>query len=202
VPNSTERIYIQTIIVDSGPSPTDSLGFQPTYQVKQLGPSVTGLRVIPPENAIMTNLFSSVPIITHDQLSAEYQELGKALTELTDLDEETEWKIEPAVYEAARYVAFQLMLNSLPTPHLLSHGSQSVVFNWTIANNNLYLTVSADKISALISSPESIKRRVEIDHSGLPKTIRYLYASSDDKGGQPIVLFVTENMTDTSRILD
>jgi len=53
------------------------------------------------------------------------------------------------------------MANSFPAPRIFTHGPKSVVFNWSNEVDNLYLTISADKISALISSPERIKRRID-----------------------------------------
>jgi len=67
----------------------------------------------------------------------------------------------PPVYNAACYVAAGLMANSFPAPRIFTHGPKSVVFNWSNEVDNLYLTISADKISALISSPERIKRRID-----------------------------------------
>jgi hypothetical protein len=113
-------------------------------------------------NQILRKTFSSTPVIWQTQLGTEYQDLGEALTQMTELDEGSEWGIERPVYEAACFVAAGLMVNSFPAPHVFSHGPKSVVFNWSDDNNNnLYLTVSADRISALISSPERIKRRLE-----------------------------------------
>jgi hypothetical protein len=104
---------------------------------------------------------STVPIVWESELFNEYRELGEALAELKELDEDDEWKIEAPVYDAARSVAFGLMINWFPAPKILHHGPDSVVFNWTSKTDNLYLTISSDRMSALISSPERIKRRIE-----------------------------------------
>ncbi len=113
------------------------------------------------ESLVLKTTFSSVPVIWESELGQEYQELGEALSEMTELEEGDEWKIEAPVYNAACYVAAGLMANSFPAPRIFNHGTKSVVFNWSYEADNLYMTVSADQISALISSPERIKRRVE-----------------------------------------
>jgi len=114
------------------------------------------------ETLILRTTFSSVPVIWESELrQQEYQELGAALSEMTKLEEGDEWKIDPPVYNAACYVAAGLMAHSFPAPRIFNHGTKSVVFNWSYGADNMYLTISADHISALISSPERIKRRVE-----------------------------------------
>lgn len=114
------------------------------------------------QNVAFKETISSVPVVSASELLNEYQELGEALTQMSELDPEDEWKIEAPVYEAARNVAYFLMINLYPAPQIMHHGSKSIVFNWTTSeSNNLYLTISSDKMSALISSPEKIKRRLE-----------------------------------------
>jgi hypothetical protein len=119
------------------------------------------------ESRILKTYFSSVPVIWQWELSQGYQELGEALSELTALEAADEWKIDMSVYDAARRVAAQLMDNSFPAPRIFNHGPESVVFNWSDETDNLYLTISANKISALISSPERIKRRVNFSANQL-----------------------------------
>jgi hypothetical protein len=113
------------------------------------------------EGRIRKTYFANVPVLWQWELSQEYQELGDALSEMTMLEGADEWKIEPPVYAAASYVAAELMANSFPVPRIFSHGPESVVFNWSDEGNNLYLTVSANMVSALISSPERITQRIE-----------------------------------------
>jgi hypothetical protein len=116
---------------------------------------------VPTETLILT-AFSSVPVIWDSELrQQEYHELGAALGEMTKFDEGDEWKIDPPVYNAACYVAAELKANSFPAPRIFNHGAKSVVFNWSQGEDNMYLTISANHISALISSPERIKRRVD-----------------------------------------
>jgi hypothetical protein len=129
----------------------------------QLNPSVTDFvdAMSPTKSLILKTTFSSVPIIWESELNQEYQELGAALSEMTELEEGDEWKIDEPVYSAACYVAAGLMANSFPAPRIFNHGPKSVVFNWSHEADNLYLTISADQISALISSPDRIKRRID-----------------------------------------
>jgi hypothetical protein len=104
---------------------------------------------------------TSIPIIWDSELRHEYQELGEALSEMTEFEEADESKVDSSVYQAASYVAARLMSISCPAPRVFNHGPKSVVFNWSSETGNLYLTISADHISALISSPERIKRRLD-----------------------------------------
>lgn len=113
------------------------------------------------EIRVLRTTFSSLPVIWKSELSQDYKELGTALAEMTELGEEDELKIDTAVYEAACHIASALMANSYPAPGIFTHGPKSVVFDWSTGPNNLYLTISADKLSALISTPERIKRRME-----------------------------------------
>jgi hypothetical protein len=170
------NIYRQAMIVldpTSGspeylppPSPDPSGRFAYTMQLRS---GVTGFSNIVPqqESLILGTTFSNVPIILRAELSQEYQELGDALSEMTALEEGDEWKIDAPVYNAACYVASGLMANSFPAPRVFNHGPSSVVFNWSVETDNWYLTISADRISALISSPERIKRRVEFSTNAL-----------------------------------
>jgi len=114
-----------------------------------------------PENQVLPVTFSSVPIVSTSEINLEYAELGEALAEMTQLELGDEWKIDQDVYQVACQVAIELSATSFPAPQIFSHGPKSVVFNWTRGNNNLYLTISSDYLSALVSSPERIKRRLE-----------------------------------------
>ena len=129
------------------------------------------------ETVAVSGSISTVPVVSESELLTDYRELGYALAELQQLDDDDEWKIDAPVYDAARSVAFVLMKNWVPAPGILHHGSDSVVFNWTNNADNLYLTISSDKMSALISSPERIKRRIEFSPQMLQNpvpAVRYL----------------------------
>jgi hypothetical protein len=128
---------------------------------KYSGSTVSVGFVTEPESLILLSTFSNVPVIWQSELSQRYQELGEALNEMTDLEEGDYWKIDQSVYDAASYVAAQLMAYSIPAPRILSHGQESVVFNWTEETNSLYLTISASGISALISTPQRIIHRMD-----------------------------------------
>jgi hypothetical protein len=109
---------------------------------------------------------SMVPVIREQELSEDYRDLGETLNELSNLDSEDEWRIGGAVRDAASHVATQLISCGIPAPRVFTHGSESIVFNWSNKkNNNLYLTISANRISALISTPERIVQRMEFSAS-------------------------------------
>jgi hypothetical protein len=127
------------------------------------------------EGRVLRNTLSTVPIIWQWELNLKYQELGQALSEMTTLEEGNDWKIDSAVFSAASYVAAGLLAYSVPAPRLFTHGPRSVVFNWSNeTNDNLYLTVSADKMSALISSPQRITQRVHYSAKEFPNIGRLL----------------------------
>ena len=113
------------------------------------------------ESLIFGTSFTRVPTIWRSELSQEYQELGEALGKMTEFEEADDWGIERPVYEAASNVAAQLMASDCPAPRLLTHGPKSVVFNWSQENDNLYLTISADTLSAFVSTPKEIKQRID-----------------------------------------
>ena len=161
--NYTTPIYHQVVVVldSSSKMPNNATAsWAPTVQVQL---SATGFidSVPQTETVTMRTTFSSVPVVWEAELKQQYRELGNALNEMTQLEEGDEWKIEPSVYNAACYVARWLMDNSFPAPRIFNHGTKSVVFNWSEDTDNMYFTVSANHLSALISSPERIQRRVE-----------------------------------------
>jgi hypothetical protein len=209
--NQIERVYLQPLIVTSDPQSPAAIVLNPHnagegYQTRQLGPSSTGFSIIPmkfdnPEDFIVESMFTNVPVIRAIDLTSEYRELGSVLNEMTRLDEGDDWKIEAPVYEAARYVASELMRLSFPPPRIFNHGAQSVVFNWTNGPNNLYLTISANRVSALLSTPERIKNRVEVDYSNLPDVIHVLIASVNESDyNQPAVVFVTDLVSASKKL--
>jgi hypothetical protein len=109
--------------------------------------------------------------------AASYMELSEALTELYSLDDDcNDWKIQPPVYNASLQVAAALMENDVPKPGVFIHGRRSVVFNWTIAGINLYLTISKSKLSVLLSSPEGIEMRTEFVGGSGEDTNRFFSA--------------------------
>jgi hypothetical protein len=145
-------------------------------------------------NQVLTKTFSGTPFIWETQLRKEYQDLGEALTQMTDLDEGTEWAIERPVYETACFIAAGLMVNSFPAPRVFNHGPKSVVFNWSDEkSNNLYLTVSVDRISALISSPERIKTRLDYSAQHLLKYDNLLSSIRSAQLEQPVLMLASGN---------
>lgn len=148
------------------------------------------------ESVIFKTTFSSVPVVWESELHGEYKELGEALSEMVELDEEDEWKIEPPVYTTACYIAAGLMDNLFPAPRIFSHGPKSVVFNWSQEGDNLYLTISADAISAMISSPERIKRRVDYSASELVNPSFALSSIRAAFSEEPIKLLISGSVSD------
>ena len=111
------------------------------------------------------------------QLTGAYAEVGEALAQLAQSDD-NQYSIDPAVYGVATYVAAGLASSVYcdPLPSLFTHGSDSVVFNWTNDDQNLYLTVAADGASLLMSTPDRIQKRAELTLDELRDSIKYLSA--------------------------
>ena len=166
------KVHLQSLAIVGG-SDVPTVDTLPARQLKDAAGNTywsanvpvsgeTGVGIAPrSENQLLRMTFSSVPIVWQSEINQEYQELGEALGEMTQLDEGDQWKIDAAVHHVACQVAQELLANSFPAPRVFNHGPKSVVFNWSRGNNNLYLTISSDYISALVSSPERIKRRIE-----------------------------------------
>jgi hypothetical protein len=135
------------------------------------------------ESLVIGTTFLGEPFIWQVELAQDYDELGQALSEMADLDEEDEWKVNSSVYNAARYVAAALMDGSFPAPRVFNHGPKSVVFNWEYEGENHYLTISENQISTLRSSPECIIRRREFSVNQLalqPLSLSIRAAYSED----------------------
>jgi hypothetical protein len=128
----------------------------------------------------------SVPGPWRTDLSSDYRQLGHTLAELSQKVND-DWKIDEPVYNVARYVAAELMMNSYPAPKILVHGPKSVVFLWSEGTNNLYLTVSANQISALVSTPEEIKLRLDFPESTLSSASILFPALQSAQLGRPVV---------------
>jgi hypothetical protein len=113
-------------------------------------------------------------------MSAQYQELGEALNQLTDDELEEDWKIDGQIYESARIIASQLMQRSLPAPRIFTHGSNAVVFNWSFGTQSRYMTISKDCISILVT--ESTRRIGRADYRDLRQDFeKYIAAVWPDK---------------------
>jgi hypothetical protein len=105
-------------------------------------------------------------------LNYEYGELAEVLTDLADRPEEDEWRINRSIYDAASSVVSWLKDKAVQVPQVLVHGPTSVVFNWTKADQNLYLTVGSEYVSALTTTPERILDCKEYSWSDWPKLIQ------------------------------
>jgi len=155
----------------------------------------------PRKESVVLKTFSSVPVIWDSELRLEYQELGKALGEMTEFEDGDEWKIDAPVYTAACYVAAELLDNSFPAPRVFNHGPKSIVFNWSKEADNLYLTVSADHISALISSPERIKRRIDLSANEMANPSRALSSVRAAYSKEPVKQLITAAVSDPLDLL-
>jgi hypothetical protein len=125
-------------------------------------PSVSGTTFVPLNTLVVGSQLVSYPAQLQAQLVSDYADLGAALTDLheSSLDD---WRIDVPVFSLASTVASALFAHSYPAPDLMTHGPESVVFNWNSADDrSLYLTISKDYISTLLSSPEKIERRLEV----------------------------------------
>jgi hypothetical protein len=152
------------------------------------------------ESQITRTIFSGAPVLWNSDLSQGYQELGEALGEITELDEDDDWRIDPPVYNAARYVASELMRMSFPAPRIFNHGPKSIVFNWSSGTNNLYLTISGDLMSALISSPERIQRRIDYAANQLIDSPLALFYIEAAYSGKPVERWVTGAISDLQEL--
>jgi hypothetical protein len=158
-----------------------------------------GIAPIRSERQVLKTYFSSVAVLEQWELSQNYQELGEALNEMAALEGADEWRIEPSVYHAASYVAAKLREDSVPAPQIFTHGPESVVFNWSDDNNdNLYLTISANEISALISSPERITQRIDYSASQFLNPSHLLPFAHL---GRPIIL-ISRSDTDLPELIE
>lgn len=163
---SLASVHQQAMVILSSSSEASAItsggpGTGKTYTIHSVSSAFGLVDMMKSESRILRNTFSSVPVIWQWELSQEYQELGEALSEMTALEGTDEEKIDASVYDAASHVAAELMAYSVPAPRVFNHGPESVVFNWSHDTNNLYLTISANRISALISSPQRIMRRIQ-----------------------------------------
>lgn len=95
------------------------------------------------------------------ELTAGYQELGEAFSQLGHDDLDDEFKVDDAMYQSALSMASCMNSISIPAPRLFTHGSQAIVFNWTTSHENRYLTISRNSISVLVSDRSTIKRCTE-----------------------------------------
>jgi hypothetical protein len=133
------------------------------------------------EGALFRQTRTSSPQSSPTQLDLSslirYEELAWALSEMHNAEDES-WKIEDSVYASSMQVAAALMEWKIPNPSVFAHGPKSVVFSWSYAQDNLYLTISSRRLFVLVSSPEKIKYRTEIAGPQVSHTDRFLSALS------------------------
>ncbi len=187
-------VYLQPLAVSASSayitSDTTEESANQTNQTYTVTSPSTIISISPnaPQPRLFRKSFSSLPIITMAELVLEYHELGEALSEMTTLDDDDERWIDPPVANIARRVASELMNGGYPAPHIFNHGPKSVVFNWSRGADNLYLTVSTDSISALISSPQRIKRRIDYPLTALATPDRLFPSIQSAYWERPIIV--------------
>lgn len=147
----------------------------PQYRFHSVS-SGSGYETVPVEfeSRIAKGEPSTVQEFSQWELSEHYRALGTVLSELTALEEEDEWKIDASVYNIASYFATELRSGWIPAPSIFVHGPTSVVFNWSGGMYNFYLTIGANNVSALFSSPERILRRIEYSGNEWPNPVALL----------------------------
>lgn len=141
-----------------------------------------------PERQTLRVPFTSTGIIWRAELSQEYLELGEALSEMAELEEGDEWRIDRPVYAAACRIAAELKAAHYQAPRIFNHGPKSVVFNWSVGTNNWYFTISSNRISALASSPERIERRIDDSLNQLTNPALFLSYIQPGNQGQAFAL--------------
>jgi hypothetical protein len=142
-----------------------------------------------PETRILRMPSTSTDIIGWSEQIQGYLELGEALSAMVGLEEDDEWRIDEPVYATACQIASKLMAASYPPPRIFSHGPESVVFDWSLGTQNRYLTISSNRISMLVSSPERIERRADYPLKQLPSSPALLPSLIQlSHQGQPLAL--------------
>lgn len=144
--------------------------------------------IVDSESWIVKSTFSTIGDSWQWELSQHYRALGTALNELTTLEEDDDWKIDASVYNAASYIATELRSGLMPPPQIFVHGPTSVVFNWSGGIYNFYLTIGANNVSALLSSPEQILRRIEYPENEWPNPLALLPFIRSARWDSPVLL--------------
>jgi hypothetical protein len=179
--NWLTKIYPQvTVILKPNSVPPEDY---PAYQLTRSNSEFTRANNMP-ETQILRVPVLSAGISWLSEQGHEYREIGEALSEMVGLKEDDEWRIDKSVYAAACHIAAKLMAAPYPAPRIFNHGPKSVVFNWSIGTNNLYLTISSNRISALVSSPGRIKQRIDYSANQLPNPALFLSFIQPGFGGQ------------------
>jgi hypothetical protein len=95
---------------------------------------------------------------------------------LHSFDSHDDWNISSQVYAASIYVAGTLMQNAIPRPGVFTHGPNSVVFNWSQEETSLYLTISKNNLSVLVSSNEGIQLHADLSSIEAGNADRFISA--------------------------
>ena len=204
MPNLLTNIYPHsTVILESTSVPREHDQAKPGGQNVIRNDSEFTTAITISVGRIFTMRASSTDIIGRSEQIQEYLELGEALNEMVGLEEDDEWKIDAPVYTTACYIASELMDALYPAPRVFNHGPKSVVFNWSVGTNNLYLTISPNRISALRSSPEHIERRVDYSLKQLTNPALFLSFIESRHQGQAFTLIkAVKAVSDPSEFFD
>lgn len=169
-------------------SGSKAIGFESLGVEQPDSMTINALDLIDHQGSIVEPTNISALAISQSELISQYEDLGAALNDLAEIDDE-EWSIDDSVYYVACYAASSLMDNGIPAPKVFTHGSKSVVFNWVAASKNLYLTLSENTISALISNPKNIEARLQFNVTQL-ESPEVIYSSIDllRSGGEAVAV--------------
>ena len=187
-------ILTYTSYIEGGQFPAELYGAEgSSYQVEPVlltvGDVYThNVAIVPLNTVVIGSSFVSYPAnLAPYHLAADYGDLGQTLAELKDSTDD-ECQIDEPVYDIATQVASSLMAHFYPAPKVFSHGPKSVVFNWEASDDrSLYLTISKDYVSGLLSSPSKIERRVQVPVAMLIKGSLLRPFVEWTKHGRPVV---------------
>src|SRR5215468_2258756 len=81
------QAYSQTVL--------DPAGNYASARIVSAETMVSETETVLPESRVFQMTLSSVPVIWESELSQDYRELGQALSELTELQQDDDWHIDP-----------------------------------------------------------------------------------------------------------
>jgi hypothetical protein len=142
--------------------------------------------VLPTTSVVLCKSFASTSSLWRQELDTQYRELGETLSELRHSCDE-DFKVDESVYNAASRVAAVLASRSCPAPKVFTHGPKSAVFSWEDGSKCVYLTVSANHLSALVSTAEQIKQRIEFSTKTLQQTTLVVAAIESAQLERPVL---------------
>lgn len=186
--NWFNNIHQKRSIIQSSSSVPDQISYDDSSQI----PTQITSNTLVPVNSFepLKRNASTFRDVINTKSHQEFLEVGETLSEMVELDEEDEWKIEEQVYTIACRIAAELMYSPYPAPRIFNHGPKSVVFNWTRETKNLYLTIGSSRISAMLSTPERIENRINISIDHLQNPSLFLSSIQPSPGGGQAYTFM------------